>query len=261
MGRSKGGPRRPWAVRRLASSAALSLFATLLFAQAPPLGPEFRVNTNTSDRERGPKLAIDPSGNFVIVWSADGVDGSSSGVFGQRYDATGAPQGAEFPVNTYTTGAQNGPAAGMNASGDFVVSWISVGQDGDGKGIYAQRFDAAGSPQGGEFQVNTYTTGDQSGPIVGVDGTGNFVIVWESNGQDGSGWGIFGRRFDAAGTPLGGEFQVNTYTTGDQLYPIVSTNASGSFVVTWQSPQDGSGTSVVARRYDASGISSAPRSP
>jgi len=253
MGLAKQRPRRPWTVQRLPVWAALSLLATILSAQAPALGPEFRVNTHTSGRERGPKVAIDPSGNFVIVWFSDGQDGDTDGVFGQRYDATGTAQGGEFQVNTYTTGAQDSPSVGMTAAGGFVVTWISAGQDGNGKGIFAQRFDAAGTPQGSEFQVNTYTTGDQSGPIVGVDGSGNFVIVWESDGQDGSGWGIFGRRYDASGTPQGGEFQVNTYTTGDQLYPIVSTNAAGNFVVTWQSPQDGAGTGIVARRYNASG--------
>ena len=34
-------------------------------------------------------------------------------------------------------------------------------------GVYARRYNAAGVPQGGEFRVNTYTTGNQSLPAVG----------------------------------------------------------------------------------------------
>jgi len=50
---------------------------------------------------------------------------------------------------------------------------------------------------GTEFQVNTYTTSHQlsSGPgahQVAADASGNFVVVWNSNGQDGSLDGIFG---------------------------------------------------------------------
>ena len=37
------------------------------------------------------------------------------------------------------------------------MAWESYGQDADGYGIFAQRYDAAGAPSGTEFQVNTYT--------------------------------------------------------------------------------------------------------
>ena len=63
--------------------------------------------------------------------------------------------------------------------------------------------------------MNTYTTAMQNTPAVAVDGSGDFVVVWQSYGQDGkSHYSVFGQRFNAAGTPASGEFQVNTYTTG-----------------------------------------------
>jgi hypothetical protein len=43
-------------------------------------------------------------------------------------------------------------------------------------------------PFGSEFQVNTYTTATQrtlSSEAVAADGSGNFVIAWQSYGQDG----------------------------------------------------------------------------
>ena len=43
----------------------------------------------------------------------------------------------------------------------FLISWTSNGQDGSSNGIYAQRYNADGSPNGGEFQVNTHTSSDQ----------------------------------------------------------------------------------------------------
>ena len=48
-----------------------------------------------------------------------------------------------------------------------------------------------------EFQVNTQTTNAQLQPGVASDGSGNFVGVWSSEGQDGSGFGVFGQRFDS----------------------------------------------------------------
>ena len=32
-----------------------------------------------------------------------------------------------------------------------------------------------------------------------MDAAGNFVVTWSSNGQDGNGWGVYARRYDAAG--------------------------------------------------------------
>ncbi|HXI03822.1 MAG TPA: hypothetical protein VNI57_11665, partial [Candidatus Saccharimonadales bacterium] len=76
-----------------------------------------------------------------------------------------------------------------------------------------------GPKAGPEFQVNTYTTGSQYSDGIGVSADGSFTILWDSLRQDGSDWGIFGRRFDSLGNPLdASDFQVNTYTTGLQIY-------------------------------------------
>jgi large repetitive protein len=83
-------------------------------------------------------------------------------------------------------------------------------------------------PAGPEFQVNTYTTSHQNDPVVAENESGSFVVVWSSNSQDGDGQGIFGQRFDSAGSPQGSEFQVNSYTTSNQTYPAVAVDDSGS---------------------------------
>lgn len=90
----------------------------------------------------------------------------------------------------------------------------------------------AQAPQGAQFQVNTYTTGDQRDPDISVGSILGRITVWDSRGEggDGSGTGIRGRKFDAPGIPAN-EFQVNTYTTGDQLNPKVAVAPDGSFVV------------------------------
>src|SRR5262245_61890816 len=70
-------------------------------------------------------------------------------------------------------------------------------------------------PTGPQFQVNTYTTNSQPASSVAADADGDFVVVWESRGSssgDTSGASIQGQRYDSAGSPLGSQFQVNTYT-------------------------------------------------
>src|SRR5439155_10020221 len=136
-------------------------------------------------------------------------DGSGYGVYAQRYGAAGAPLGGEFRANTTTAGDQRNLAVGLDAAGDFIIAWQSAGQDGSGYGIYAQRYGAAGAPLGGEFRINTFTAGDQRNPAVAVDAVGDFVIAWQSNGQDGSFFGVYAQRYSAAGVPQGPEFRVN----------------------------------------------------
>ena len=223
-----------------------------------PMGSEFQVNSYTTSGQGWPAVAADGSGNFLVVWeSVGGQDGSLSGVFGQRFNSTGSPVGSEFQVNSYTTGDQRFPAVAADGAGNFVVVWASDGQDGWYYGVFGQRYSSAGSPVGGEFQVNTYTTSSQRYPAVAADGSGNFVVAWESTtGQDGSWYGVFGQRFDSTGTPAGSEFQVNTYTTDSQREPAVAADGSGNFIVLWSSGgQDGSAWGVFGQRFDSAGAS------
>ena len=237
------------------------VFGQRFSAEGARLGDEFRVNSYTTGVNSEPHVASDASGNFVVVWHSQGQDGSGFGTFAKRYSAAGVPLGAEFQVNTFTTGNQGEASVASNASGNFVVVWTSEFQDGGGPGppgsdhgVFGQRFSAAGVPLGAEFRVNTFTLFEQGLPSVASDPSGNFVVVWQSYFQDGNNRGIFGQRFSAAGAPLGAEFRVNTFTLFLQARPSVASDASGNFVVTWTSQyQDGPSFGVFGQRFSAAG--------
>jgi hypothetical protein len=161
-----------------------------------PLTADFRVNTYATGTQRWVSVASDPTGNVIVAWESSGQDGSLRGAYAQRFAASGIPAGGEFRVITYTTFDQAAPVVTADAAGNFVVTWQSNVQDGSGLGVFAQRYTAAGSPSGGEFRVNTQTSSEQSNPAVACDPAGNFVIAWQGNGQDGSGYGIFAQRFN-----------------------------------------------------------------
>jgi hypothetical protein len=217
-------------------------------------GSEFRVNTHSPDGQWRPSVASDAVGNFVVTWQSYGQDGSGAGVFAQRYDASGAPRGDEFRVNTYVVASQYQPSVASDALGNFVVAWVSNGQDGSGSGVFAQRYDASGAARGSEFRVNSFTTDYQRYPVVASDAVGNFVVAWLSNGQDGDNFGVFAQRYDSSGVPREPELRVNTFATSWQLCPSVASDAAGNFVVAWASyGQDGSNAGIFAQRYDASG--------
>ena len=219
-----------------------------------PLGDEFQVNSFTSGRQSQPAVASDAAGNIVVVWSSDGNDGNGSGVFARYFDPSGIARSDEFQVNAFTSGRQSQPGVTSDAAGNVVVVWSSDGNDGSGSGIFAKAYDAGGNPRSGEFQINVFTPDNQDQPSVASDTAGNIVVAWSSAGQDGSGSGVFGRRFDPSGAPIGDEFQANVTTADAQLAPAIASDAAGNFFVVWKSVgQDGSEGGIYGRRFDASG--------
>ncbi len=223
-------------------------------AQGTALGSEFRVNSSTADDRMFPAVAMDALGNFVVTWSSKNQDGSGWGVYGQRFTVLGLPLGFEFLVNGVTSGDQTYTSIAMDALGNFVVAWSSHNQDGDGWSVQARRYTAAGLLQGNGFRVNTTTENDQMYPSVGMNATGDFIITWSSNGQDGSGWGVYGQRYNALGLPQGGEFQVNEATDGDQQFSGVAVTSEGSFIITWSSKgAQNDNWDVVGRQFEHDG--------
>ncbi len=218
----------------------------LALAPPLPLGEQFQVNTYTTSEQWHPAVAADADGNFVLVWESAGSDTDTdhTSILGQLYAADGSAIGGEFQVNTYTTGYQDYPAVGMASDGAFVVVWESGGQfgapgpDGDGSGIAGRRYGSDGSAIGAEFQVNSHTPSRQTRPAVAMRANGGFVAVWESNGSthtDFSQKSVQGQLYASDGSTVDGQFQVNTYTTLDQEWPAVAVDAEGDFVVLWES--------------------------
>lgn len=235
-----------------------------VFTDIGPSVPEaeFVVNTWTGEHQRLPFVASLKDGGFVVVWQSgcdyecDAQDGSEWGIYGQRFDALGNKVGYEFAVNTYTPGSQTAPVVASLEDGGFVVIFESLGQDGSGYGVYGQRFDYNGNRLGSEFRVNTFTAYDQNYPWVTRLGGGGFVVVWQSFGQDGSHFGVFGQRFNADGSLLAIEFQVNTYTTQFQGLPTVAPSHDGGFIVVWQGTgADGAppGSGIAGQVFDQNG--------
>jgi subtilisin family serine protease len=140
-----------------------------------------------------PGIAMDAAGNFIITWWGHPSDWEESDIYAQRFDSDGISMGEAFAVNTYPVGLQGMPSVTMHPSGSFVIVWVSRGQDGSDFGVFGQLYDSDGVPIGEEFQLNSYVAANQSNPYIAMAQSGRFVTVWESEGQDGSGCGIFGR--------------------------------------------------------------------
>src|SRR5688572_16417127 len=71
---------------------------------------------------------------------------------------------------------------------------------------------------GPEVQANTFTQGTQFFPAIAKLANG-YIVVWASDGQDGSGYGIYGQRYTQDGAKIGAELHISETTAGDQTRP------------------------------------------
>ena len=103
---------------------------------------------------------------------------------------------------------------------------------------------------GEEFQINVKSHSHEYGPhIVALDN--GFVVTWTSYAQDGSGYGVFARKFDNNGTGISGEFQVNSKTQEDQYPRNIVKLENNNFVIIWDDGREGSTSfNVKAQIFD-----------
>ncbi|WP_241262675.1 choice-of-anchor U domain-containing protein [Parahaliea mediterranea] len=96
-----------------------------------------RVNSVTTGDQQHGRVAINETGEFVIVWM--GSDASGTGVYMRTFDRNGNPQGVETRVNQTTAGDQEMPVVDINDAGLVTVAWSGNGP-GDSQGIVARIF-------------------------------------------------------------------------------------------------------------------------
>ena len=225
-------------VWNLYSPPASEVRGQLFAADGSLRGLQFRVNPPADAgwlAGPGRSVAMRPDGRFVVAWSECSNYCFGSDVRAQRFDANGTPAGSAIRVNTATTGWHKWPSVAMADHGRFIITW-SASPPAANDDVLAQIFDTAGNRWGGEFTVNTYTTGLQQASQIGMDAQGNFVVVWQGrDNHDGDGIGVFGQRFRSDGSPAGGEFLVNTTTYHFQTAYGLAVAPDGQFIATWDS--------------------------
>jgi Ca2+-binding RTX toxin-like protein len=205
-------------------------------------GASFNVPSTASGDQYYAAIAATNAG-FVVTW----YDSTSSGhTWSRRFDAAGNALGVAADASG--TWSYQPVVTGL-ADGGHVVFWQSW--DGSSDGIQGQRYNADGSASGGIFTVNTTTASTQGAVSAAATPDGGFIVVWESEGQDGSDYGIYGQRYAANGSALGAEFQVNGGTQYGQRAADIEVAADGSFIVVWRS-EGGSG-GIFTQRFAADG--------
>ncbi|MDP2209014.1 MAG: T9SS type A sorting domain-containing protein [Bacteroidota bacterium] len=214
------------------------------------LTEDFLVNDDTTGGtplQHSPSIAMNASGNCVIVW-VDERNGNYD-IYFQRYNSSGAAQGINTKVNDYAGNSSNAnPFISMDGSGNFVVVWNDY-RNGN-YDIYSQRYNSSGAAQGVNTKANDDAgTAEQYSPSIAMDGSGNFVVVWEdyrNNDVD-----IYCQRYNSSGTAQGINFNVND-DAGTAYNPSIAVDGSGNFVIVWGDYRNND-VDIYCQRYNSSG--------
>lgn len=207
------------------------------------------VNWQVSDISRiahSPSVAIDPMGNFVVVWVSRDKFGVEDHIYARKYTNDGVPMGAEFKIDSQTVAPKGFikliPSVAMNKEGNFIVVWEDYRNNSKYGDIYGQKFRADCPPIGSNFDINRIIMESEESPHIVMNEDGAFIVVWQQGRGGQALFDIYGQKFNSSGDLVGGNFQIsdNPMAHLQQVFPSAASHNEGNLVVVWQD----------SRRYD-----------
>ena len=219
-----------------------------------PVAGEYNILGTTVGDQVGTSVSLDSDGGWM-VWSDNATDGDGAGVSACQLDSTFVPTFSSFRINQKGQGEQEKPSVAALQNGGAVFVW--QGGPLGFQDVYARIIDSSGTFISGEFIVNTFTNGQQGNAVVKTLSNGNVVVVWTSQGQDGSMSGVYGQLLSPTGVKINSEFAINQTTSLNQRSPSVAVLENGNFVVAWVTEVAKGGATydvnVLGRIYTSSG--------
>ncbi len=196
-----------------------------------------QVNANYTNPQFQPAVAMDPYGNFTIVWANQGPDESFfNDISMQCFDNTGNPLGTALVVNqdptnpaiNYNNDTNFAPSVAIGlsnlnpaapATDNIIVSYttavilpslISVFPDGT---VYARGYSFNPEQKQGPAPLpwnQLQVSGNGGLSTVSMDGQNNFYVAWEQ---------VADQDIDKLQTEgiYGTEYQIQNYTSGAAL--------------------------------------------
>jgi hypothetical protein len=170
--------------------------------------PETRINPDGAGYQQGSAPLLYPQEDGAVVF----YDLTASKLLVRRLDATGAVAGDPIPLGDAGPDFQ-APDASLAPDGTAFVVW-----QGADRHIHGGFFDRSWSPRGESFPVSPPVAQLMDLGPAAASGPAGSIAVWANgavpppfpgvpfgDGLDGSAFGIFARRFPAAGCAAGAE--------------------------------------------------------
>lgn len=171
-----------------------------------------------------PDVGMDSQGNAIVVWTE--WDDTRWNLWSNRYVAEvgwGEPQ----LIETNDLGSVAKPDIAMDAAGNAVVVWQQF--DGVQYHIWSNRY-VAGVGWMTAQQIDQDYTGDCFEPKVGIDDSGNAIVVWRLS--DGLHYHIWSNRY-VVGSGWGTSQPIEANISESATYPRVAVDRSGNAIAVW----------------------------
>jgi hypothetical protein len=207
----------------------------------------FRVNVQGAGDQENAQVSLLNDDGAAFIWQ--GGPAGFQRIYARFMAGNGTWSTGDVLVNTFTNDYQVNPAICTLTNGNVVAAWGSFNEAAAGsmQDVYAQLLTPAGQKIGGEIAVNQFTAFNQRTPRVAALAGGGFVVAWVSEQERfANSVDVYARIFDTTGTPIGGEFLVNT-SSNVCANPSVAAAPDGSFAIAW-GEQDA--TSLTTNSWD-----------
>lgn len=218
-----------------------------------PAGPRFRVNPSPGGYQSRPALvrlrclSTAPrtcgDGSLAIVWQADDLVPAATpgdGLFGRVFDHDDHPVTGQLRIAP--PGVERNAALAADDLGNFLVVYDNLG-DGDGRAVYARRFNCLGRALSRPQMLNKTILGHQMRPAVAFSGNG-YLAAWQSPTGEQDAHRVYGVLLDRLAKPRSGELTLSQGETEWELLPALAPFGGGYFLL-WMDWSNGLPESVV----------------
>lgn len=255
-------------------NASVDLFAqkVLLSTGGPQWGADVSIHGDLTGTQNQQQIAADGSGGIYAVWQDPRNGSSTADVYATRINNGGSVAtgwGANGNVVANGNNIQSLPQLVSLGAAGFVVTWADNRTGAGLTDVYAQRFDASGtplwtsSPAGGSgVLVADNTTAVQTNPYIIAGGSGYSIIVWSDQRNGTSNRDVYAQRLDngtgaAQWTQYGVQLTAasgNQPSSSTQSGIAVASDGSAGAIVVWD--DDRASTSdrdIYAQRISSAG--------
>lgn len=217
-----------------------SIWANRFIASTGSWDAATLVESNDTSNARFPEVALDNTGNAVVVWREDTAP---SRIASNRFNVGAGTWGTPTLIDTGASVATF-PAVAMDGDGNALAVWTQ------GDDAMANRFDAGSGTWGAPVLIETNNMGPQGvyDVVIAADKAGNAIAVWDQ--FDGIEINIFANRYNAGTGTWGTANVIETDNAGPaRSVRIANDPLTGSALAVW-TQEDGAGLkSIVGNHF------------
>jgi len=232
----------------------LDIYAQRVDGSGTPLWTVDGVAVCTAaNSQYSPVMVSDGAGGAILTWY-DKRNGADYDIYAQRVNASGVSLWTANGVALCTAASdQFASTIVTDGTGGAIVTWEDFRSSAN-YDIYAQRVNASGTALWTADGVALCAAaGDQLNPAIASDEVGGVVVTW-GDYRSGTSYDIYAQRVSISGAPQWTADGVTLCTaTGDQSYPMITSDGAGGGIVTWQDYRSGT-SDVYAQRVNSSGV-------